>query len=275
VLQHCRMYGARRLEDVAVTRFYSPQNVYAIMRRIHQFDAALRNALESGTHDRGVYFIQKDPSNRLIPCAPSKVQFSNVVSVRPGRRLILSGFNTIAKSAGQRELKTLDELIESKIGKDNKPVLIHVDLAVQIILAAYSLLELEEASDDDKLAHRMIVEHLSRTCTNTALKNHVYVMVSKGHATRRFREDGRPSDSPENLDRRLLAKRLACDAPVIMLLRQNGEESHDWRGLPFWWPVIFTPSSAPTTVFATEQPTRGTNRTTNIDNPLLSETSAD
>ena len=111
VLQHCRMYGARRIEDVSATRFYAPMNVYQIMRRIHEFDAALRNAVESGAHDRGVYFIQRDPTNRLIPCAPSKVQFSNIVSVRPSRRLILSGFQTVSKSQGQRALKKLDGFI--------------------------------------------------------------------------------------------------------------------------------------------------------------------
>src|SRR5262249_52033595 len=158
-------------------------------------DAALRNAVESGAHDRGVHFIQRDPSNRLIPCAPSKVQFSNIISVRPSRRLILSGFQTIPKSQGRRALKIIDDLIESSIGKDNKPILIPIDVAVEILTAAYDLFDLEGANDDDKTAHSMILEHFSRTCTNTALKNRVFAMVSTGHNASRFRQDGRPSDS--------------------------------------------------------------------------------
>jgi len=51
VLQHSRMYGARSMADLAVTRFYAPQHVYQIMRRIHEFDGALREAFESGAHD--------------------------------------------------------------------------------------------------------------------------------------------------------------------------------------------------------------------------------
>src|SRR5205807_54727 len=41
VLQHSRMYGARSMTDLAVTRFYAPQHIFQIMRKIHEFDAAL------------------------------------------------------------------------------------------------------------------------------------------------------------------------------------------------------------------------------------------
>ena len=84
VLQHSRMYGARSTADLAVTRFYAPQHVYQIMKRIHEFDVALREASQSGGPEGGVHFIQKDPSNRLIPCSPNKLLFSDVVSIRPG-----------------------------------------------------------------------------------------------------------------------------------------------------------------------------------------------
>ncbi len=103
VLQHSRMYGARSTADLAVTRFYAPQHVYQVMKRIHEFDAALREAFESGAHEGGVYFIQKDPSNRLIPCSPNKLLFSDVVSIRPGRRLVLSGFQTVYKIAWRQK----------------------------------------------------------------------------------------------------------------------------------------------------------------------------
>jgi len=40
---------------------------------------------------------------------------------------------------------------------------------------------------------------------------------------------------------------------VLMLLRQNGDEAKGWRGLPFWWPVILTPGTAATVIFATDE----------------------
>ena len=50
----------------------------------------------------------------------------------------------------------------------------------------------------------------------------------------------------------------AEDIPVLMLLRQNGEEAKGWRGLPFWWPVVMTPRSATTAIFANDEPVPAT-----------------
>ena len=112
VLQHSRMYGARSSADLAVTRFYAPQHVYQVMKRIHEFDVALREAYETGGPEGGVHFIQKDPSNRLIPCSPNKLLFSDVVSIRPGRRLVLSGFQTVYKTHGAKNLEALDKRVD-------------------------------------------------------------------------------------------------------------------------------------------------------------------
>ena len=112
------MYGARAEADLAVTRF-SLQHVYQIMRKIHEFDAALREAFESGAHDRGVYFIQRDAENRVIPCSPNKLMFSDVVSIRLSSRMLPTGFQTIAKSAGRKKLLALDEQIaKTTMGKN-------------------------------------------------------------------------------------------------------------------------------------------------------------
>jgi hypothetical protein len=53
-----------------------------------------------------------------------------------------------------------------------------------------------------------------------------------------------------------LARSKAEDVPTLMLLRQNGEEAKGWWGLPFWWPVIVTPSSAATAIFTSDQASR-------------------
>jgi hypothetical protein len=89
VLQHSRMYGARPLADLAVTRFYAPQHIYQVMQRIHQFDSALREGFLNKEYDHGVYFIQKDAKDKLIPCSPNRLLFSKLTSIRPGGRLDL------------------------------------------------------------------------------------------------------------------------------------------------------------------------------------------
>jgi hypothetical protein len=253
VLQHSRMYGARSTADLSVTRFYAPQHVYQVMKRIHEFDGALRDAFVSGAHEGGVHFIQKDPSNRLVPCSPNKLLFSDVVSVRPGRRLVLSGFQTVYKSHGTKTLETLDAQIEKITGGAREPVQIDVGDAVELLRLAYANLEFTDTANDDRAAHVAALEHLSRTCRKPALKGKVWLLVAKDRDVARYREEGRFSNAPDTKQQKDLARTNAEDIPVLMLLRQNGDEAKGWRGLPFWWPVIMTPRSGITAIFAMDE----------------------
>jgi Z1 domain/Type III restriction enzyme, res subunit len=254
VLQHSRMYGARSMADLAVTRFYAPQHVYQIMRRIHEFDGALREAFESGAHDQGVYFIQKDATNRLVPCSPNKLLFSDVVSIRPGRRLVLSGFQTVSRTVGARNLAQLDARVKALVGSSEEPVLIQIDEAIELLELAYKNLEFDDSTDDDRKAHVVALEHLSRTSRKPTLKGKVWFLAARERNVARYREEGRFSNAPDTKQQKNVARSKAEDIPVLMLLRQNGDESRGWRGLPFWWPVILTASSAATVIFATDEP---------------------
>lgn len=252
VLQHSRMYGARSTADLAVTRFYAPQHVYQIMKRIHEFDVALREAYQSGGPESGVHFIQKDPSNRLIPCSPNKLLFSDVVSIRPGRRLVLSGFQTVYKTHGAKNLEALDKRIEKLVGKDEEPVLIDIAEGLELLKLAYANLEFDDSTDDDRKAHIAALEHLSKTSSSQAQRGTLWLMVERDRNMRRYREAGRFSNAPDTKQQGK-ARAMAEEIPTLMLLRQNGQESHEWRGLPFWWPVIVTPRSAATAIFATDE----------------------
>jgi hypothetical protein len=253
VLQHSRMYGARPTADLAVTRFYAPQHVYQIMKRIHEFDGALREAFESGAHDQGVYFIRKDPSNRLVACSPNKLLFSDVVSIRPGRRLVLSGFQTVYKSYGGKNLQALDDAIAKIVAKKEEPVLIAVSKAIELLKLAYANLEFDDETDDDREAHIAALEHLSRTCRNAKFKGKVWLLVARDRDVARYREEGRFSNAPDTKQQKDLARTKADDVPVLELLRQNGTKAKGWNDLPFWWPVIVTPRSAVTSIFATDE----------------------
>jgi hypothetical protein len=255
VLQHSRMYGARSTADLAVTRFYAPQHVYQIMRRIHEFDGALREAFESGAHDQGVYFLRKDAANRLIPCSPNKLLFSDVVSIRPGRRLVLSGFQTLPKSspAARKNLAALDAKVTGLVGTSEEPVLINIADAVELLELAYGNLEFDDSTDDDRQAHIAALEHLSLTRNSANRKGKLWLLAARDRNVARYREEGRFSNAPDTKQQKDVARSRAVDTPVLMLLRQNGDEAKGWRGLPFWWPVILTPSTAATVIFATEK----------------------
>jgi Z1 domain-containing protein/type III restriction/modification enzyme restriction subunit len=254
VLQHSRMYGARSSADLTITRFFAPLHVYQIMKRIHEFDGALREAFESGAHDRGVYFMQRDAARRLIPCSPNKLLFSDVVSIRPGRRLVLSGFQTVSKSAGSKNLSSLDSKIKSLVGSSNTPKLVDVEEAVNLLDLAFANLEFpDESTDDDRQAHLVALEHLSRMCRKATLKGKVWLMAAADRDVARYREEGRFSNAPDTKQQKDLAQTKADDVPVLMMLRQSGDEAKGWRGLPFWWPVILTSRSSATVIFATKE----------------------
>jgi hypothetical protein len=254
VLQHSRMYGARPPADLCVTRFYAPQNVYQIMKRIHEFDSALREAFESGAHERGIYFLRRDTARRLVPCSPNKLLFSDVVSIRPGRRLVLSGFQTVSKTAGSRNLAALDAKIREISENGEDATLIATEQAIELLELAHANLEFpDEDADDDRQAHIVALEHLSRVSPNPNLKGKVWLVTATDRDVARYREEGRFSNAPDTKQQKDAALARAQDIPALLLLRQNGDEAKGWRGLPFWWPVILTSRSAATVVFANRE----------------------
>lgn len=255
VLQHSRMYGARAKDDLCVTRFYAPLHIYQIMKKIHDFDTALREAFISGAHDRGVYFIQRDPSDKLAPCSPNKLMFSKLTSVRPGRRLLPVGFQTVAKTNGRRNLELLDEKIaEPLAGKLDGSVVVPVKTALELVELAYKNLEFDEEDDDERKAHLAVLEHLSKQAQDPKAKGKVYLLAASDRDVVRIRQDGRFSNAPDTKQQADEARDKARNVPVLALLRQNGTVAQGWRDLPFWWPVIVVPQDAITSVFAAETP---------------------
>ena len=59
-------------------------------------------------------------------------------------------------------------------------------------------------------------------------------------------------DTPHTEADMTIAKSIAKDIPVLMLLRQNGQEDRGWRGSPFWWPVLVAPQNTRTVIFASD-----------------------
>ena len=255
MLQHSRMYGARPLDDLPVTRFYAPLHIYNIMRRIHEFDAALREAFENGAHDQGVYFIRRDAADRLIPCSPNKLLFSRLTTIRPGRRLLPIGFQTVAKSNGRKAMERLDTMIDIVCGKtDGVPVLVDVEQVLKILSLCYENIEFQDEEDDERRAHIAILEHLAKETHDTAERGKVWVIAYRDRDIARYREAGRFSDAPDTKKETEAGRAKAVNVPSVLLFRQNGNQVQGWRDLPFWWPVIITPDNAVPSVFAAESP---------------------
>ena len=117
-------------------------------------------------------------------------------------------------------------------------MLIDVAEGVELLKLAYANLEFDDATDDDREAHIAALEHLSRTCKKPELKGKVWLLVAKDRDVARYREEGRFSNAPDTKQQKDLARTKADDIPVLMLLRQNGDEARGWRGLPSGGPLL-------------------------------------
>lgn len=249
VLQHSRMYGARSSQDLCVTRFFAPLHIYRVMRKINDFDSALREGFEDKTNNRAIYFIERDTADNLIPCAPNKLMFSKLTSVRPGKRMLPVGFQTLAPTVGRKALKQLDARLEQLCPADDDSAIIDVSLAKELLTLVYANLEFEAGAEDESKAQAAILEHLAEAVRDQELKGKIFLLAARDRDTSRYRDSGRLSDAPDTKQQAAKAAQEAGDSPVLMLLRQNGREAMGWRDLPFWWPVVLVPKKAVTAVF--------------------------
>lgn len=256
VLQHSRMFGFRPLEDLTVTRFYTSAGIYDAMRKIQDIDSALRESIANG--DQGVIFIQKDSAGRVIPCSPNKILLSTTTTLRPFKRLLPVGFQTGYKTHISPIIKEIDEMIDDVAEGQNlsDPFLMPLPIAKNIIRKIEKTLIFEdEGYEWDVQAFLACMQHLSNDCGNPALKGNVWCLVRKNRNISRFvtKGHGEYSSSPDTASTEgRLARQIASEIPVLMLIKQNGEESLGWRGAPFYWPVLVTPASTKTAIFASD-----------------------
>lgn len=258
VLQHSRMYGFRPPEDRAVTRFYTAKHIHRVMERMHESDAALRQRIQEGG-DQSVVFIELDPEGKVVPCGKDKILASTFTTLRPYKRLLPVGFQTDYKvrlleitEAIDRQLKEIQPLPTP--GDVPPPFEASLDQVFPILdLIDKSFEGFEEGYEDrwDLDEYKAILRHLSSEASNPGDRGKLFLLVRTGRGLARMQRNGQLSDAPDTAQREgELAKRVAIDLPVLMLIRQDGDETQGWRGCPFWWPVILAPLKTRPTLFA-------------------------
>ena len=103
----------------------------------------------------------------------------------------------------------------------------------------------------DAAEYKAILQHLSNNSTNESQRGKVFLLVRTGRNLNRTTKTAAFADNPDTSQREgVIARAVANDIPVLMLIRQTGAEEQGWRGCPFWWPVILTPANTRTTLFA-------------------------
>lgn len=250
VLQHARMYGARPRPDLAVTRLYTTASNHAALRRIHEFDTALRHAFLKGAHDRGVAFILKDVTGRVAPCAPSKVLMSDLTPLRPGRAYLPVGFQTKARTTIARTVEKIDQLVPVAATNVDRPLKVSTDAAIDLIELIKTTLDDSDVDPFDWKAMVGAIEYYSRIAAPEIDRGNCWLLAATDRNITRVRPGGRFSNAPHTKQQEAVVSSLADRLPVLMLFRQNGLVENGWRDAPFWWPVLFPPLQSAPAVFA-------------------------
>jgi hypothetical protein len=236
---------------MAVTRFYTTPYNYVVLRRIHEFDSALRHAFLTGAHDRGVAFVMKDEGNRVIPCAPSKILVSNIVSLRPNGALLPFGFQTKSRTEMAKLTAAASKLIPSGAIGAGDPIKIRCEEAVALLEAIQPTLQFEDGYAFDWEAAKAAIEYYSKVAAPPETRGSCWLFAETGRTLSRKRASGRFSDAPLSYQERGTFRTLSDSLPILVLLQNEGHEDDGWRDAPFWWPVIVAPAKALPSIFAT------------------------
>ncbi len=260
VLQHSRMFGFRPIEDLTVTRFYTEPAIYAAMRRMHESDVALRETVEQNP-DQAVVFIRQDPRGQIVPCSPNKILASNTTTLRPFKRILPIGFQTDVKTRIQPINREIDVLLDRAVpgGKFDEAFEVTLQFALDLLkrIEPTLLMETNLGFEFDWEASRAALQYLSNICpVDPKDKGNVWCLVRRDHNLSRFKPAlGAPyfSDAPDTAQTDgLIAKQVAINTPMLMLIKQNGAEEKGWRGAPFYWPVIMVQKNVRVSIFAHE-----------------------
>ncbi len=262
VMQHSRMYGFRPLEDRAVTRFYTVPYIHRAMQRMHEADSALRDRIEASGSDQSVHFIELDQNGQIVPCGNQKILASNITTLRASRRILPVGFQTDYKTRLLPITEDIEALLRTagpfpKDGEAPPPYEVPLDLACNIIdRLGPTFVEFAPGYEDrwDPAEYKAILKHLSDNSPDPAQKGKVLLLVRTGRNLNRLIKStshAEFADAPDTTRTEgNIARVAAINIPVLMMIRQNGAEAQEWRGCPFWWPIILTPATTRTTLFA-------------------------
>jgi hypothetical protein len=259
VLQHSRMFGFRPIEDLAVTRFYTEPAIHGAMRRMHESDVALRETIQNNP-EQAVVFIQRDPRGQIVPCSPNKILISNTTTLKPFKRILPIGFQTDVRTRVQPVVKQIDTILDQAVEGQEPTDPFQVSLAFALDLLRRIdptlIMETDLGYEFDWQAARAALEYMSGRATDPNNRGKLWCLVRKDRNLSRFQPALGPpyfSDAPDTAQREgAIARRVAIDIPMLIMIRQNGTEEQGWKGVPFYWPVIMAQESIPVSIFAHE-----------------------
>lgn len=251
VMQHSRMFGYRKNDLLAITRFYTTRKIYESMIKITEVDKALREDLEYERFDEGVYFIESKPatltSSKIIPCSPNKISVSNIVYLKPFTRILPIGFTPKAKAITDVANRNINTILDSIMSRNYKmPVAVSLETTEKILKEIFRTLMPDDDTNRYISGEKMIsiLRYLAKT------SDQCYLIVRRDREIQKFKKTGAYSDAPDNgRDELKIACGIAIKSPCLILLQEKGN-NECWKFREFWWPILVAPKNMPKTVYA-------------------------
>jgi hypothetical protein len=154
----------------------------------------------------------------------------------------------------------IDAILDQAVaGQDpSEPFEVSLAFALDLLrrIAPTLIMEAELGYEFDWQAARAALEYMSGRATNSNNRGKVWCLVRRDRNLSRFQPALGPpyfSDAPDTAQREgAIARRVAIDIPLLIMIRQNGTEDQGWKGTAFYWPVIMAQESIPLSIFAHE-----------------------
>lgn len=276
VLQHARFYGSRSMEDIAVTRLYTSEPIYAALKRMNALDDQLREWILKGFSGQDPRMIFVGYDKNFKPCANSKVKPSKALVIKPGNYFAPKGMKTGTHKEIKETVEEIDKLITDSADYANQDengfFYMDKDLALKIL----AKIESTYLYDDENIDRASDMRELEAAChyCSTMAGGKVLVIHRTNRNMSRIRENGAWSDMPADGRTDMApAREVSNDVPVLMLLRQNGEEKKEqvginpngtpkyqnkgWMGTPFYWPLLLAQKNIDPVLFASDVQDQG------------------
>ena len=202
VLQHARFYGARDLEDMAVTRLYTTETIYDALRRMHDIDERLRQWFLDGLDNPKNIVTCIGFDKNIKPCAMSKIKPSKVVTISEQKRFLPVAMNTGPKDEIEGIVNEIHNLIVTTPGYSDQDQDGFFEMDVQ---RAMKILELitktyrynKEYSNLNHKGDMREVESILYHCASQS-ENRIWVIHRENRNMSRVRDNRTWSDAPDD-----------------------------------------------------------------------------
>lgn len=240
VLQHSRMFGYRKKEDLAVTKFYTTLDLYERMILINDFDNNLRQDIENNVIENGIYFISRDIKGKVVPCSPNKIALSNTRVLKKGKSIHPVGFSTLSNTNIKSKVRKIENILMKYCSEIEGEYVISKNDALEILKNSYDCIKIENEHTINYDSFKAVLNYLS--------DEYVYVVCGLNRNIRKFRED-RYSNVPYSGRDKTQALKNSIDMPALILTKQLGTKTIGWNEAPFWWPALIVQSNVTTAVY--------------------------